>query len=288
MPAESFPGKLTAAAGRARLRAVLAGNACIFPASVYDPMSMRIAADLGFELAMLGGSVAALAVLGAPDHCLLSLDEFAGLCRRLCRTGALPLMVDADHGFGNALNAMRCVEELEAAGVAAMTIEDTALPQAYGGQREELISPDEAKAKVAAAVAARSDAAFAILARTTVRDIGELRERAAAYAEAGADAIFLTRARCVAEVEAAARASGLPIVLAAAKQELAAVPDLGALGVRICLRGHDTIRAATAGAWESLERAAGGNAARPDDLLARYSETERYEGIIATYLGRKG
>jgi carboxyvinyl-carboxyphosphonate phosphorylmutase len=288
MATESPPGKLTASAGRARLRSILAGKACVSPASVYDPMSMRIAADLGFELAMLGGSVAALVVLGAPDHCLLSLDEFAGLCRRLCRTGALPLMVDADHGFGNALNAMRCVEELEVAGVAAMTLEDTMLPQAYGGQRDEMISIDEAKAKVAAAVAARTDPAFAILGRTTVRGIGELRERATAYAEAGADAIFLTRARRAAEVEAAASASGLPIVLAAAKEELAEVRDLGALGVRICLRGHDTIRAATTGAWESLNRAAGGNAAKPDDLLARYSDTERYASMIAAYLGRKG
>jgi carboxyvinyl-carboxyphosphonate phosphorylmutase len=251
-------------------------------------MSMRIAADLDFELAMLGGSVAALAVLGAPDHCLLSLDEFAGLCRRLCRTGALPLMVDADHGFGNALNALRCVEELEAAGISAMTLEDTALPLAYGGRQDELIPLEEAKAKLAAAIAARTDPAFAILGRTTVRDIGELRERAAAYAEAGADAIFLTRARRVAEVEAAARASGLPIVLAAAKEELAGVSDLDALGVRICLRGHDTIRAATAAAWESLNRAAGGNVARPDDLLARYSDTERYADMIASYLGRRG
>lgn len=284
MPAEPLPGKLTAAAGRARFRAILAGNTCVSPASVYDPMSMRIAADLGFELAMLGGSVAALAVLGAPDHCLLSLDEFAGLCRRLCRIGALPLMVDADHGFGNALNAMRCVEELEAAGVAAMTLEDTALPQAYGEPREELISIAEAGAKVAAAVAARTDTAFAVLARTTVRDIGELRERAAAYAEAGADAIFLTRARRVAEVEAAARASSLPIVLAAAKGELADLQDLGALGVRICLRGHDTIRAATLAAWESLDRAAGGHGTKPDDPLARYSEAERYAALIAAYL----
>ncbi len=117
---------------RERFRALLEGKACIHPASVFDPVSARIAEDLGFELGMFAGSIASLAVLGAPDQTLITLSEFAEQTHRICRAGGLPLLVDADHGYGNALNVMRTVEELETAGIAALTIEDTALPQAFG------------------------------------------------------------------------------------------------------------------------------------------------------------
>ncbi|MGH6858742.1 MAG: isocitrate lyase/phosphoenolpyruvate mutase family protein [Phyllobacterium sp.] len=283
--------RLTAGAARGRLRDLLAGSRCVRPASVFDPMSMRMAADLGFEIAMLGGSVAALAVLGTPDHTLLTLTEFAGLGRRLCRTGALPLLVDADHGFGNALNAMRCVEELETSGVAGMTIEDSELPAPYGAPGGRIVGIDEAAAKIAAAVAARSDTDFAVVARTTVgaeqaasgKPIDDLRERASAFAAAGAQAIFLARARHIQEVETVAKASGLPIILAAAKGELESV-DLASLGVRICLRGHDTIARAASGAWQSLADAAGRDEGPPGGLIARFSEEERYDRLISAYL----
>ena len=108
---------------RERFRATLNSGRCIHPASVYDPISARIAEDLGFEAAMLAGSVASLAVLGAPDIVLLTLTEFAGQAYRINRAGHLPLLVDADHGYGNALNVKRTVEELETAGVSALTIE---------------------------------------------------------------------------------------------------------------------------------------------------------------------
>ena len=110
---------------RERFRAILEGKACIHPASVFDPVSARIAADLGFELGMFAGSVASLVVLGAPDLTLITLTEFAEQAHRICRAGELPLLVDADHGYGNALNVMRTVQELETAGIAALTIEDT-------------------------------------------------------------------------------------------------------------------------------------------------------------------
>src|SRR5579863_8437157 len=102
---------------RKRLRAVLAGRRCVHPGSVFDPMSARIAEDLGFELGMFAGSVASLTVLGAPDLIVVTLSEFAEQAHRICRAGSLPLLVDADHGYGNALNVMRTVEELENAGV---------------------------------------------------------------------------------------------------------------------------------------------------------------------------
>src|SRR4030088_3038708 len=95
---------------RENLRAILSGSACIRPGSVYDAISIRIAEDIGFEVGMFGGSVGSLAVLGAPNQ-----------------------------GYGNALNARRTVQELEAAGAAGLTIEDTLLPQAFGVSEPQLI-----------------------------------------------------------------------------------------------------------------------------------------------------
>jgi len=100
---------------RARMRAILAGEACVHPGSVFDPISARIAEDLGFEVGMFAGSVASMAVLGAPDLILLTLSEFAEQAYRICRAGNLALLVDSDHGYGNALNVKRTVEELETA-----------------------------------------------------------------------------------------------------------------------------------------------------------------------------
>ncbi len=141
-------------ARRERFRAVLAGDACVHPASVFDPVSARIAEDLGFEVGMFAGSVASLTVLGAPDLIVLTLTEFADQIHRMSRASALSLMVDADHGYGNALNVKRTVEELEAAGVSCLTIEDTALPIGFGkpGGRQ-LIAVEEGVGKMKAALA---------------------------------------------------------------------------------------------------------------------------------------
>jgi carboxyvinyl-carboxyphosphonate phosphorylmutase len=148
------------------IRPILAGSACISPASVYDPLSARAAQQLGFDIMMLAGSIASAVVLGAPDLVVLTLTELAEQVRRITRVSPLPLLVDADHGFGNALSVMRCVQELESAGVAALTIEDTLLPRPFGADGEQLISVEEATGKFQAALTARRNPDTAILART--------------------------------------------------------------------------------------------------------------------------
>src|SRR3954470_20954346 len=148
---------------RERFRATLDRGRCIHPASVYDPISARIAEDLGFEAGMLAGSVASLAVLGAPDIVLLTLTEFAAQAYRINRAGSLPLLVDADHGYGNALSVKRTVEELETAGVSGLTIEDTLLPIAFGGDDKQLIPIAEGVGKMKAAVAGRQDPRLVII-----------------------------------------------------------------------------------------------------------------------------
>ena len=180
---------------RTRFRGILAGGACVHPASVHDAVSARIAADLGFELGMFAGSVASLAVLGAPDLIVLTLSEFADQAYRIGRAAELPLLVDADHGYGNALNVMRTVEELENAGVAALSIEDTDLPRGYGpSDKAELLSLEEGVGKMKAALAGRRDPDLAIAGRTSAMAITGVEDairRAKAYEAAGVDAMFL-------------------------------------------------------------------------------------------------
>src|SRR5262245_20544981 len=98
---------------RERVRAVLAGTECISPASVFDPLSARVAETVGYRIGMLAGSVASNTTLAAPDIIVLTATEFADQIRRITRASDLALIVDADHGYGNALNVMRTVRELE-------------------------------------------------------------------------------------------------------------------------------------------------------------------------------
>src|SRR4051812_49573232 len=111
-------------ARRERLRAIIEGNRCVFPASVYDGISARIAGDLGFEAMMFAGSVGSFSVLAAPDLCVVKLTEFAEQAYRINRAGSLQLCVDADHGYRNALNVKRTVEELEMPDPPALAVED--------------------------------------------------------------------------------------------------------------------------------------------------------------------
>lgn len=181
-------------ARRQRFRAILQADACVHPASVHDPVSARIAADLGFETGMFAGSVASLAVLGAPDLIVLTLTEFAEQAYRIGRAAELPLMADADHGYGNALNVMRTVEELETAGIAGLSVEDTLLPRAFGpSDKAQLLSVEEGVGKMKAALAGRRDPDLVIAGRTSAIGITGLEDtikRAKAYASAGVDAMF--------------------------------------------------------------------------------------------------
>src|SRR5256714_8469122 len=151
---------------RERLRSILRASTCIRSGSVYDATSIRIAEDLGFELGMVGGSVASLVVLGDPDIALITLTELAEQMRRMSRASTLPVLVDADHGYGNALNVRRTVQELEAAGAAGLTIEDTLLPPAFGQAKPQLISRAEGVGKKKAALDGRGAPSLLILGRT--------------------------------------------------------------------------------------------------------------------------
>src|SRR5579871_4763816 len=157
---------MTFRARRDQLRSILSGTVCIRPGSVYDAISIRIAEDLGFEMGMFGGSVASLAVLGDPDVALITLTELAEQMRRMSRAASLPVLVDADHGYGNALNVRRTIEELETAGAAGLTIEDTLLPPAFGEAKTQLISLEEGVGKMKGALDGRGDPSLVVIGRT--------------------------------------------------------------------------------------------------------------------------
>jgi len=237
---------------RERLRELLSGDKCYHPASVFDPLSARIAQDIGFEMAMFAGSVASLTVLGAPDHIVLTLSEFADQSARICRSCTLPLIVDADHGYGNALNVMRTVEELENAGIAALTIEDTALPMAFGSQHStRLLSVEEGIGKVRAAVQARVDPNLVIIARTSafgIKGADEALLRARAYEAAGADALFMLGLQHHEQIELLAAEIEIPLMLAGFSD----LEFLDTQGVRICLQGHHPIKASVQAVYDTL------------------------------------
>jgi oxaloacetate decarboxylase len=271
---------------RSRLRAVLAGNKCVHPGSVFDPISARIAEDLGFEVGMFAGSVASFTVLGAPDIILLTITEFAAQAHRICRAGNLPLLCDADHGYGNALNVMRTVEELEAAGVAALSIEDTALPQVFGSKgKAQLLSVEEGIGKMRAALEARRDTDIAICGRTSAASmtgVADAITRAKAYAAVGVDAIFLVGVKTRADLDAIAGEIKLPLILGGAGKELMDLAYLSERGVRICLQGHQPFAAGVQAVYETLRALREGTA--PDklqgvaneDLMKRVTRGEDY------------
>ena len=279
---------------RERLRAILAGDRFVRPASVYDPLSARAAEALGYEMMMMAGSTASLAVLGAPDLVLLTLTEFAEQARRVTRAASLPLMVDADHGYGNALNVMRCVEELEAAGVSALSIEDTLLPRPFGRSEEAFISIEEGVGKIKAALGARVDPSLVILARTgAVRSEGVERalQRAKAYEAAGADGLFFVGQPSRADLEALSAELSAPFVLGGSTADLGDDPYLVSLGVRIGGWSHRPIEAATRAAYDTLralrERAASPEsppALGPDEVMDVLSRKGDYAQDTSSYL----
>jgi carboxyvinyl-carboxyphosphonate phosphorylmutase len=279
---------------RKSFRAHLDSKTCAYPGSVYDPISARIAEDLGFEVGMLAGSVASLTVLGDPDHILLTLSEFAQQAYRICRASNLPIMVDADHGYGNALNVKRTVEELETAGVAALSIEDTELPRPFGsGGKTSLISIEEGVGKMKAAVAGRSDPSLVIAARSSaisVTGIDDTIARIEAYQETGIDAIFLIGIKQKQQLEVIASECKLPLFLGGAGADIMDLDYLASQGVSLCLQGHQPVMAAMQATYDTLKALREGtkpsvlNNHFDKDLIRQWSKVDVYDQWMQDFL----
>jgi oxaloacetate decarboxylase len=244
---------------------------------------------------MFAGSVASLTVLGAPDVIVLTLSEFADQAYRIGRAAELPLMVDADHGYGNALNVIRTVEELETAGVAGLSIEDTLLPQAFGGARKaQLISVEEAAAKMKAALAGRRDPDLVIAGRTNAIGVTGLEDtiaRVKGYEAAGVDAIFLVGVKTREQLDALAAEVRIPLIVGGLPAELMDRTGLASKGVRICLQGHQPFQAAVQAIHDTLKALRDGTAPKDltglasAELMERVTRGEDYARWTREFLG---
>lgn len=279
---------------RERFRRTLSGDKCFYPGSVYDPLSARMAQEIGYEFGMFAGSTASLVVLGAPDIVLLTLTEFVEQTYRICRASTLPILVDADHGYGNALNVARTVEELETAGVAGLTIEDTALPASYGAAGTSLLSLDEGLGKMKAAVAARQDPGLVIVGRTSAPSVtgdDDAILRGQAYEGAGVDALFFSGIKSREQLERISAATTLPLILGNPGAAVVDLPYLATQRVRICLQGHSPVMAAAQATYSTLKALYEGTAPSKLEglpspaLMKRFTRAEAYDQAMLDFLG---
>jgi 2,3-dimethylmalate lyase len=244
-PGRPVTGRLTRRpGGAARLRALLESGQTIVAPGAFDPLAARLVEEAGFPAVYMTGFGTSAAMIGRPDVGLLTMTEMAASAGRIADCVDIPVIADADTGYGNPLNVIRTVGAYEAAGVAGIHIEDQVAPKKCGHMEGKLVIPaPEMVAKVRAAVEARAQPEFVIIARTDARAVEGLEpalERARMYREAGADALFIEALVSEAEIQAAAWAEG-------GKTPPVSLARLTGLGYRIVIFPISTLLAATAG-----------------------------------------
>lgn len=194
--------------GPSRLRELLASGGPVLAPGVYDALGARLVEEAGFDAVYMTGFGTAASLLGRPDVGLVTMSEMVDNARRIARACSLPVVADADTGYGNAINVVRTVQDYEQAGVAGIHIEDQVSPKRCGHMEGKQVVPrDEMVTKIRAAVAARDDADFVVIARTDARAVEGLAgalDRARRYRDAGADVLFVEAATSEAEIETVA------------------------------------------------------------------------------------
>ncbi|WP_114589092.1 methylisocitrate lyase [Microbacterium arborescens] len=267
----------TAADKRRILRERLAsGETLRFPGA-FNPLSARLIERRGFDGVYVSGAVIA-ADLGLPDVGLTTLSEVAGRGQQIARMTELPAIIDADTGFGEPMNVARTIQTLEDAGLAGCHIEDQVNPKRCGHlDGKSVVDENTAVGRIRAAVDARRDANFLIMARTDVRAIEGMDaavDRARALVDAGADAIFPEAMRDLAEFEAMASAVDVPILANMTefgKSELFTVDQLRDAGARIVIWPVSLLRIAMGAAGRALDEltAVGNLTAKLDEMQHR-------------------
>ena len=269
---------------RERFRQVISRDTCTLAANIFDPLSARIAHMLEYEVCVLSGSVGKVANLGVPDAVLSNMSDVVDHCRRITRIADVSLMVDAEDGFGNAVNVVRTVREMEAAGVTAIEIEDNFVPKKFNVQDPGLISKEEQVGKLKAAVAARTDPTTVIVARSAAFGLCPLDEavdRLTVYSQTGAEAVMLTGVNSREQIEAAHRATSLPLCILALPPEARNDTDfLAANGVRILMLGNPTFAVAVKAIYDSLKHLKDGEAM--EELAARQAPPELLRSVNRT------
>lgn len=237
-----------------RLRELLAGPDLVVAPGAYDALSARLIAQAGFPAVYMTGFGTAASVLGQPDVGLLTMSEMVSRAAALAAVvGDLPLIADADTGYGNPINVRRTIREYERAGVAAVHIEDQVWPKKCGHMEGKQVIPlNEMVQKIHAAVDARQDPDFVIIARTdanAVNGFEDALQRGQAYHEAGADVVFIEAPRSVAELKAIAQTfPNVPLLYnwaESGKTPLLSLDEIQALGYKLVIFPVSMLFAAT-------------------------------------------
>ncbi len=223
--------------GAERIRALLREDRPLVLGGVYDGVTTRLAEQAGFEALFIGGFSVAATLLGEPDFGYVTQTEMADAARRLCRLTSLPILVDADTGYGNALNALRTAELYHAAGAAGLFLEDQVWPKRCGHMRgKHVVERGEWLAKLEAVRSCRAERDLFLVARTDARaalGLDEAIARGRAARDLGADAIFIEAPESVAELERIAAAIDGPKVanmVEGGRTPLCSPDELHALG----------------------------------------------------------
>ncbi|MEN3002071.1 MAG: methylisocitrate lyase [Armatimonadota bacterium] len=199
-----------------RLRLLWQERSYIIMPGVYNALLARLVQFYGFDAVYISGAGVTNSLLGLPDHAFITLPEMAQVCSYITSVISIPAVADADTGYGEVLQVARAVQMLERAGLSGIHIEDQVNPKRCGHlEGKELISTEQMVAKIRAAVQARENPDFVIIARTDARAVEGLQgaiDRARAYADAGADAIFPEALQSPDEFERFARAVSLPLM----------------------------------------------------------------------------
>jgi carboxyvinyl-carboxyphosphonate phosphorylmutase len=244
-------------------REVLSRPECTLAANIFDPLSARIAHMLGYEVCVLSGSVGKAANLGVPDGVLSNMSDVVDHCRRITRMVDVSLMVDAEDGFGNAVNVVRTVREMEAAGVAGIEIEDNFVPRRFNVADPGLVSTEEQVGKLEAAVAARTDPTTVIVARSAALGLcplDEALERVRAYSQTGAEALMLTGAQSREQLEAVHQATSLPLCVLSPPADARNDQAFLNSNMRILMLGNPTFAVAVKAIHDSLKHLKDGGA----------------------------
>lgn len=242
-----------------KLRELLAENKIIMAPGAYDAWSARLIEKAGFPVVYMTGYGVSASVLGRPDIGLISMQEMAEAAKNICNCTSVPVIADADNGYGNTLNVIRTVTEYEMAGVAGIQLEDQVMPKRCGHMEgKQVIPKEEMVAKIRAAVYARKDPDTVIIARTdavAVNGYDDAIDRAIAYREAGADVIFVEAMQNQQQVENAAKLVKAPLfanMVEHGKTPLDTAENLYKMGFRIAIYPVAPLYAATKALSEML------------------------------------
>ncbi len=246
---------------RESFRRMLDGGGIVVAPGAYDAWSARLVEQAGFRAVYMTGYGASASLLGAPDLGLMTATEMAGQAFRLSSAVKVPVIADADTGFGNPLNVMRTVRLYEAAGVSAIQIEDQPMPKKCGHMENKRVVPTaEMVARIRAATAARADRNFLIVARTDARAVYGLDEalrRGDAYREAGADILFIEAPETDEEMATICRTfRGIPLlanVVEAGKTPCHTAGELEKMGFSLAIFPISTLLAATRAVVGAME-----------------------------------